>query len=230
MHDVRSSPPAFSFKPIENAGKLLCLPVCAAANHPVRQLRHLHVRFLTVPVDPGADHARAAEDHKAVAIVELLFTDAADLIPPDLAAPLPDGLIQPVEEIHVAVGAEQHAAHLLVFTDKVKQIQQDRLDLLRELAVLVALGDGIQLLKQLGLDFFEHIKDVPVIQIEGAPVHVRQVGQLLHGDLVDLLFLQQLRQRLGQQLFRPPDPSVFLFQLFSHGSPCFLNSFSICVG
>ena len=55
---------------------------------------------------------------------------------------------------------------------------------------------------------------------EGGISNVFDVSAVSYGtlrsDLVDLLLLQQLRQRLGQDLAGPPYPSVFFFHFFSH--------------
>ena len=157
------------------------------------------------------------------------------LIGPQLQALFPDDLIEPVKKIHIPVRAQQHTADLLILFDEAEQIQQDRLRLPGHIIILMEGNDVVQSLEHTVFDFFQHIEDIPVIQIKGAPVHIGQIGQLPDRDFADLFLLQQPGQRLGQQLFRPPDTAVFFFGKHPvgliHGFKAFfLNNFRISVG
>ena len=123
----------------------------------------------------------------------------------------PDDFEKTVQKVDVPVRTEEDAHHFLVFLYKMKQIQQEGPGLQTGRLFFMEVHDLVEGAEHAVLDFFEHVIDILIIQIEGTAVHVRQIRQLPDGDFVDLLFLEQLSQGLGEELFGAANAAVFLF-------------------
>ena len=118
-----------------------------------------------------------------------------------------------------------HGALLDEFDVSLRLIDQHG-DIIGCTVILTESGD------ERGLDLLQHIEHILIIQVKGAPVHIRQISQLFDGDFVEALFedtglvgidfedsvrrLVVLSADLG-----PPHPAVFFFLCrrggFHHG-------------
>ena len=122
----------------------------------------------------------------------------------------------------VPVGTQQHPAQVGVVQDKVVQVPQEGELLPCGVLRLVVLAQGRQPVRHLILQPLQKVPHVPVVDIEGAAVDIRPLGQLPHGDGLGAFFRQQLHQRQAQLLFGFSHPAVCA-GLFHMGIPLFVG-------
>ena len=84
----------------------------------------------------------------------------------------------------------------------------------------IAVQNAVELREELLLQLFHHIENIIIMQVEGAPVDVRQVRQLLHGDILDILFLHQANQPLQEKSPGSAYPAVCFVRC--HGNSPYL--------
>ena len=158
---------------------------------------------------PGLDEAHRAGDHKlqGVGKARLLRSHGVGT-PPVPGALLPDDGVQPLEEGVLGLSGEEDGDEVPVVLHKEEDLLQHGGEVPLELLGGVAGEKLSQRVKELGLALLQHVVDVLVVGVKGAPVHVGPFGELPDGDGAQILFPQQLGEGLAQLRLGAADPAV----------------------
>lgn len=121
-------------------------------------------------------------------------------------------VLDSVLELQISVFAHEDPHDILIVPDQGEDLREYQGGMGVKLRRFKLVKGQVELADQLLLRLLQEIIDVPVMEVEGAPVEVRHVRKLLYGDLVDLLCLHELRQAVAQKGPGLPDPPVLAFR------------------